>query len=400
MSDDRAALMALAKARAVVRQKMPYLSSAVLTMTPVASDIVPTMGVTDGLTLFYNRAWVIAQKTDELAGVHVHEVMHVVHKHYDRRGEGRDQRRWNIAGDIAINPTILKEELKLPEGHLLPGRYGLQEGLTIEQYYDLLENKLSIELGGSDGEGDVCQGNCGSVACGSGGGAGKPAHSEDRPKSEVAQIVKEVRRAIKEHVRSHPGHHWGLSIDELDADDSKVPWQQVLRHVLRRNASRICSGATDYSMTKLSRRSFQVEYPLPGLIDRKLEPAIAIDTSGSMSESRLRAALGEAVGIFRASGAHDVWLIECDCRIAAKPRRVAMRSLLHAKLHGGGGTSFDPVLHEVEKLRPRPRLLVYLTDGEGSASYRPKGVEVVWGVVGGFTEWLRNAGWENVVAIE
>ncbi len=95
-----------------------------------------------------------------------------------------------------------------------------------------------------------------------------------------------------------------------------------------------------------------------------------------------------------------MWLIECDCRIATKPKRVAMSSLLHAKLHGGGGTSFDPVLYEVEKLRPRPRLLVYLTDGEGSASYRPKGVEVVWGVVGGFTKWLEQAGWENVVAIE
>jgi predicted metal-dependent peptidase len=393
------ALLAIAKGRAVVRAKTPYFMSTLLALTFYESTEVPTIGVTASLTCLYNPNWVKKLSAEKMGGVLVHEIMHILHRHCTRMGVGMDHKRWNIAGDLAINPSVLQAGFELPEDGQFPEKYGFPVGETTDQYYVRLEKRAKEHPEDGHGEG-VCSGSCGSVAGGKdAAGAEKADQTHGRSKLEVASVVKKLREAVRERARSH-GTMWGMSADEIEADDSKVSWRQLLRNKIQTQMGRITAGATDYSLKRPSRRSYVDGYPRPSLITRTPELAIAADTSGSVSATMLAEAMGEAIAILRATGAPDAWFLECDSQIATKPRRVNVPALRKIVLHGRGGTAFDPVLQAVEHLRPRPQLLVYLTDGEGHATYRPKDVPVVWGVIGDSLEWLQRDGWTDIVQIK
>jgi predicted metal-dependent peptidase len=67
----------------------------------------------------------------ELAGVLAHEVMHPALQHHTRRGD-RDQKRWNMACDYAINPLLLDAGLTLPKDVLIEYRFC---GMSAERIY-------------------------------------------------------------------------------------------------------------------------------------------------------------------------------------------------------------------------------------------------------------------------
>lgn len=77
------------------------------------SNSLATMA-TDGVSLFYNSAFVDTLNAAELAGVLAHKVMHPALQHQTRRGD-RNPARWNIACDYAINPLLVDAGLSLPE---------------------------------------------------------------------------------------------------------------------------------------------------------------------------------------------------------------------------------------------------------------------------------------------
>ena len=113
----------------------------------------------------------------------------------------------------------------------------------------------------------------------------------------------------------------------------------------------------------------------PSLAGEAARVAVAVDTSGSVSASLIGAFLAEVRAIARAhpdvSGLvlyADAAVNEVhDLRVAPPPR-----------VTGGGGTSFDPVFHELERRREQVQVLVYLTDAE-PASWPPRPTyPVVW----------------------
>ncbi|MHC1745343.1 MAG: hypothetical protein AB9873_20260 [Syntrophobacteraceae bacterium] len=67
--------------------------------------------------------------------------------HQARRGE-RDPRRWNVAGDLAINPILEESGFRLPAGRLLDPAF---KGMSAEAIYSRLPESSGGTSGGANG---------------------------------------------------------------------------------------------------------------------------------------------------------------------------------------------------------------------------------------------------------
>ena len=85
------------------------------------------------------------------------------------------------------------------------------------------------------------------------------------------------------------------------------------------------------------------------------------DTSGSMTEDLLAAALAEVDGLLRSLGlARQLRVLACDTAVAPARRITSARQV---ELVGGGGTDMGAGIAAAAALRPRPAVTVVLTDG-------------------------------------
>jgi predicted metal-dependent peptidase len=99
---------------------------------------------------------------------------------------------------------------------------------------------------------------------------------------------------------------------------------------------------------------------------------LAIDTSGSVSDSELKEFMNEIHHIYKAGV--DITIVQCDTKIGSiKP----YTGKLELEVQGRGGTEFDPVLDYYNENQKKYTSLVYFTDGECNTSVKPKG-NVLW----------------------
>ena len=121
--------------RLIARQTAPYFRSLMLKLVPHEMPGLGTVGVTKSGVLLFDPDEVAAWDPVCMAGVLLHEVMHLWLGHHDRVGT-RDPARFNRAGDRAINPGILELGLRLPRPrglpYCLPRDVGLPDGLTAD----------------------------------------------------------------------------------------------------------------------------------------------------------------------------------------------------------------------------------------------------------------------------
>ena len=110
--------------------------------------------------LYYNQEFTEGLTREELEGVLVHEIMHLLRKHHIRaRAIDAKKLEWNCAADAEINDDIISDSMKLPEGGVFPSTLKMSDNLLAEEYYaKILENPDLIK-----GYRDL---NCGSCAHG------------------------------------------------------------------------------------------------------------------------------------------------------------------------------------------------------------------------------------------
>lgn len=169
---------------------------------------------------------------------------------------------------------------------------------------------------------------------------------------------------------------------------SKIGWPVLLRRYMTNWSVRYQS---EYTFSRLHRRSLTgvVPYILPSLRPQiGLTPVtVVFDTSGSISDNELFQFTAE-VDKMRADFDMELemWVIMADCRVqevAKLPEGSSLKSfLLRNKIHfkGRGGTSFIPALTKARELGTK--LCIYFTDLEGDWGEKPKGMDVIWVVVG------------------
>ncbi|MFF3890000.1 VWA-like domain-containing protein [Streptomyces sp. NPDC001914] len=334
----------------------PYLAAALYSLTVVPSTQVPTMGVDRHWRCYVSPAFVEATAVPELAGVWVHEVAHLLRHHHGRADRlpaaaQRDGHRVNVAQDCEINDDLLSDGLRLPEGRMEPRLFGLPEGRLFEEYLDRLPPEVRTP-------------DCGS------GAHGRPAPWELPGESGTARIgdieAQALRRqtadAMRAHQRSHgtlPGgwQRWAEEILEPTVD-----WRQALSGAVR-EAAAWAGGAVDYTYRRPSRRTPALRGVVMPSLRRPLpRVAVVIDTSGSMGDAELAAALAEVTGVLREVGVRGnrVTVLACDADVQAVSRVVATEQIT---LGGGGGTDMRVGIEAALAMPDRPNIVVVLTDG-------------------------------------
>ncbi|MFD5874659.1 VWA-like domain-containing protein [Streptomyces sp. NPDC060322] len=334
----------------------PYLASALYALTVVPSDEVPTMGVDRHWRCYVSPGFVERTPVAELAAVWVHEVAHLLRDHHGRADllpaeDRRDRHRVNVAQDCEINDDLVADGLPLPAGRLEPRLFGLPEGQLFEAYLAALPPSTWIHDCGSGAHGEPSPWESDAT----GGPAGVGAVEAESLRHHTAE-------AMRAHVRARgtlPGG-WKRWADEVL--EPTVDWRQALAGAVR-EAAAWAAGAVDYTYRRPSRRSAALRgVVLPSLRRPLPRVAVVIDTSGSMGDGEIAAALAEVTGVLREVGirGNRVTVLACDADVQAVSR---VTSAGQITLGGGGGTDMRVGIAAALAVPERPSIIVVLTDG-------------------------------------
>ena len=273
-------------------------------------------------------------------------------------------------------------------------------------------DRESNDDGGGAGDGGMCDGQPGAGegdgddgqdpqrgpgggACGSCADGDRKPWEDDPPDPEDSTVPEGMDRAEQQLVRRHvakeirdaakargdiPGH-WKSWAEQLLAP--KIPWQRELSGAMR-GAIADALGQVNYSYRRPSRR--QSVFPkvvLPAL--RAPQPRVAevVDTSGSMGDDDLVRALSEVGAVIKTCGLREgVPVIACDAKVQAVKRFTSTRGLRDMAV-GRGGTDMTQGIEAAMKMRPKPDIIIVLTDGyTGWCDAPPRGVKVIICLVG------------------
>ncbi|MFN2506736.1 MAG: VWA-like domain-containing protein, partial [Acidimicrobiales bacterium] len=133
------------------------------------------------------------------------------------------------------------------------------------------------------------------------------------------------------------------------------------------------------------------------------EVLVLCDTSGSMGDVELATVLAEVDGLLKGVGLarNRVRVMAVDAAVQTVQQVTNARQI---NLVGGGGTDMGAGLAAAAKLRPRPSVVVVLTDGMTPwPPEAPKGMQIVVGLIANRTQAGRTWAapqWARVVPIE
>ena len=150
----------------------------------------------------------------------------------------------------------------------------------------------------------------------------------------------------------------------------KLPWQVILSKFLDRKIKE------NYSWARRNRRYVSSIY-MPSLYSEGLgNLTFAIDTSGSIEDDELQEMLSEIQGIQQVFNPETMKIIDCDSTIHEIHEIDQSTDIMSLKFHGGGGTSFKPVLNYVKE-NPT-QALIYFTDLEGETELDDIESPIIW----------------------
>lgn len=386
---------------------------------PVTSKICNTIGVVYnkdsilGIELLYNEDFIRSLTSlDELTFIVEHEASHLIMKHMERFYQNRklqtvSKEIFDVAADLAVNSMLLRHHPNLPESFLSrlwrPSDFGLQSGLSMEQYATLLQAKALQRYT----QGDKISGSI----------------SEEKPEVDV-----DFLSSVSQDKAAAPQHLWGYKLSDEgeleeatreDADlaeckqdcslsgfvgsmvkvynqshgdlpdfvkevisnflniRNSIPWTEVLK-------SRIVTGMRGIktrSMRRPSRRRHSLPEAIPrfpGLaLDNTYKIALVIDSSGSMSTGDLEAGKSVVKDLLEKYATQvEVTVAYADTTIH-KLQKITSIEQFDMEIQGRGGTDFVQPITQLEET-VRPDIIVYFTDGYGTAPEKPPRATVVW----------------------
>jgi predicted metal-dependent peptidase len=341
----------LAAARVWASARMPYLASPLFACSLRPAPRTRTIRVDRSWVVHADPAVVEQLEVEQLGRLLLHLTGHLIRDHAaraDRVGVFRDRRRarWNRCVDAELNDDLEADDCVPDVAPDLPADLGCEPGGLAEEYY--------VAAGGGPRRWD----------CGSGAdGCPREGDCNDGLDEQQAELLRLATAAeIKRHGRlpgSVPGGwlRWAESVLP-----SRTDWRRILAAETRRAITAV-AGAVDYSYRRPTRRAhLHPDVVLPTLVRPVPDVAIVCDTSGSMHDELLGRALAEVEAVLARTGLRQtqVRVLAVDTAVHAV-RRVSRAA--EVRLAGGGGTDMGAGIDAASALRPRPSIVIVLTDG-------------------------------------
>ena len=181
---------------------------------------------------------------------------------------------------------------------------------------------------------------------------------------QVQKILQDAKEQTVKKRGNVPGEIEGLIVVE-EITKPKFDWRGYIRRF---------TGVSTKVFTKKIRRKENHRYEdNPGLkIKMRQHMLLAIDTSGSVSDTELKEFMNEIHHIYKQGV--DITVVQCDTSIRSIEPYKGKNEI---KVFGRGGTEFDPVLDYYNANLKKYTSLVYFTDGECYTSVKPKS-KVLW----------------------
>jgi predicted metal-dependent peptidase len=382
---DREVREMLVTARVGMLLRASFFGNLATRLKLVNADEWCATAATDGRHFYYNTRFIKMLKPKEIEFLFGHEVLHCVYDHFGRRGD-RDPQLWNIANDYCVNGDLKKHRV----GEFItsvPCLYDAKfEGKSSEEVYDYLyENaeKISIDdlidrmldehMDGDDGEGDGS-----GEDQGKGKGRGRPQLSQ----SERDKIRDEIKEAMLSAAQTCDAGNLPLGVKRLiqNLTEPKMNWRELLRMQLESTIK------SDYTWLRSSRKGWHVDAVMPGMkTTDAIDIAVAIDTSGSISDKQARDFLTEIKGIMESFDSYriHVFTFDTQCYNPQQYNSENLEDIAEYDIQGGGGTDFEAIFGYLKSAEIEPKKLVVFTDGYpfgswGDANY----CDTVWIVHG------------------
>ena len=322
---------------------------------------------TDGRNFYYNSAFVLSLKTvDKVVFGFAHEVLHCVYDHIARTGS-RDKTLSNIAQDYVINADLIHHRIgaKIDEVDIIYDQkyYGwaweavyddLMQNVklvTIEELADMLLDDHLDESLDKDGEGN---------------GTDKDGVSRKRPtisKEERERIKDEFREAILQAAQGAKPGSLPSGVERMvqNLTAPKMDWRSLITMKIPSLAK------NDYSYQRPNKKYQYSGIVMPGLQrEEAIDVCIAIDTSGSISQTQLEEVLSEVVGLMDMYAEFTLRIWQFDTQVYGYETftKDTAGDLMQYEIKGGGGTSFQANWDFMKSEGVEPKLFIMFTDGE------------------------------------
>lgn len=403
----------IAKAGRTLMLKEPFYGLFLIGLNKELNKSIPTACVTKdniNVKLVVNPEYYEKQDSNTRIAILKHELLHLAFQHLTMFSEFKNKRLLNVAADLEINQYISDEMkgetwegLDIKNGEFKGVKLPLKAGTRV--YYDLLQKELdeyeqnnggsmsgqgqgqkSDSDSDSDGQGqsnDQGQGGSGggeeSFAEWFNNGWGEDEHtlweefdklSEAEKKliqKQVDHILKEVAEQTQRSRGTVPGELTEYIKKLFTKEEPVIDWKQYLRRFGTRSAK---------IETKKTRKKPNIRFGSgPAIkIKPKRRTLVAIDTSGSVSESDLIEFFNEIDNIHKTGT--QVTIMECDSYVHRTYEYEGMKDIL--RVSGRGGTSFDPVMEEIFKQPGKYQNLIYLTDLYCSPPVKAPLIPILW----------------------
>lgn len=322
---DKAKILLMSSPKAV------FFTTVCFNLKHVWDTAVPT-ACADGVTIRFNPDFFMALSSEERVFLMLHETMHTAYNHMTRIGS-RDKEKWNEAADHVINLQLIAQGFSMPKMGLADPNF---EGKSAEQIYAILPDKdRSQNMNDLQEPGDGVEGE-----------------QIDRAIEDIL-----VRAKLHTEMLGKAGSIPGDIVVMLDKLlNPRLPWQTILRKFVK------AMDKSDYSY-RMPHRRYMPEFYLPSLHGEcMMDLAIAIDASGSVSDTDFSRFVSEITGIFKMMKPKKITLVTFDTEVRNVDQIGSIAELKRVKFTGRGGTRIAPVLDWARA--NTPELLLVFTDGE------------------------------------
>ena len=384
----------LVKARTQLMLDKPFLGNLVLRLPLKAAGSWCKTSATDAKSFYYNPEFIERLDTHQIKFVLIHEALHCALTHFARRGN-RKKHTWDLACDFAINPLLIKEGFHPPLDVPIFRQY---EGMIAEEIYPMIDDNLDQEPmdqhlyddqnneDSKDSDGGMREDNLAQQDKNQSGESKNNQSTSSlaqRPQSLNPDEIEKLATQWQKNLASSA--QLAQEAGKLDGEFAKlidfflqprVSWQSLLSTFMSRLAR------DDFSYSRPSRRPGNAI--LPTLRSHQIDIAVAIDTSGSISQQEIDEFVSE-INAIKSTIRSSITLIACDDKIfPSSPWRYESWEEINfpASLGGGKGTNFRPVFELLNSLDNPCDVLIYFTDAKGLFPEKIPNYPVLWLVKG------------------